>query len=113
MAASHTFVVDKGETWVKTISATIDGSAVNHTGYTVEMDVRSDFNSSSELLTLTAGNGRVSINGSGNIVLTLAASVTSSLSFERGVYDLKVTSPGGTVNYYLRGPFVVARTVTR
>lgn len=113
MAADHTFTVDKGETWVKTISATVDGTAVDHTGYTVEMDVRSDFNSTSELLTLTTGNSRVSINGSGNIVLTLASSITASLTFERGVYDLKVTSPGGTVNYYLRGQFIVNRTVTR
>lgn len=113
MAGPHNFVVKKGETWNRTVSASVSSSAVDHTGYTVEMDVRASPVSSSELLTLTLANSRVTINGSGNIQLALTAAETAALTFDRGFYDLKVTSPGGTVNYYLEGQFIVEPSVTR
>lgn len=114
MAGNHNFIIEKGESWSTTIAASdADGSHIDHTGYTVEMDIRDSYDSASELLALTAGNGRVSITGGGDIGLTVASSDTSSLSFDRGIYDLKVTSPGGTTSFYLRGNVIVQKSVTR
>jgi hypothetical protein len=112
MPASHNLIVRKGETWSCVISATLNGSAVSHTGYTVAMDVRKSDESSSTLLQFTQGNGRVSINGSGDIVLALSSSETAALSFDYGVYDLKVTSSGGSTLFYLEGNFIVKENVT-
>ena len=112
-AASHNFTIEKGASWSAAVSATVSGTAVNHTGYTVEMDVRPNAASDTVLLALTAGNGRVSIDGSGNIGLSLTDEETAVLTFEYGEYDVRVTSPGGTSNFYLRGKVRVVPSVTR
>lgn len=111
-AGIHNITIEKGASWNSTVGATVSGTAVNHTSYTVEMDVRENPNSSTTLYTLSTGNSRVSIAGTA-INLALTAAETSAVSFESGDYDLKVTSPGGTVNYYLRGKFRVIPTVSR
>lgn len=112
-AGSHDFEVETGSTWTRTISAVDnDSNAIDHTGYTVVMDVRVNSDSTSEFITLTAGNGRVSINGDGDIVLTISAADTADLTPGDYVYDLKVTDTSSSVQYYLRGNFKVIDAVT-
>jgi hypothetical protein len=111
MAAGHSFLVYKGETWSAMISASLNGSAIDHTGYTIEMDVRTSPDSPDTLLTFTDANNRVNVVA-GNIVLSLSSSESAALSFDRGVYDLRVDN-GSTVNYYLKGSFVAEKSVTR
>jgi hypothetical protein len=112
MAGSHNFTIERGATWNATVGATVNGSEVNHSGYTVEMDVRETPLSSTTLYTLTTANSRITVSGTA-INLALTAAETAAIGFESGDYDLKVTSPGGTVNYYLRGKFRVIPTVSR
>jgi hypothetical protein len=111
VAASHTFSVEKGAdvSWLLSASNP-SGVHVDHTGYTVNMHVKDSFDSSSSLLDLTTGNGRVTINGSGDIVFTLSSALTSTLSFDRGVYTIKITDGGGLNNFYLTGNFLVRKT---
>ena len=109
----HNFIVHKGATFSTTLAVSVSGTSIDHTGYTVEMDVRENPSSTSELLTFTLANSRVTIDGSGNINLVLTDDETAALTFDRGFYDLKVTSPGGVSNFYLEGQFIVKPSVTR
>lgn len=112
-AAYNDFIIESGSTWSVTLSASdVSGSVINHTGYSVSMDIRNSPDSTSSLLSLTQANGRVAINGSGSIVLSLASSDTSALTFRTGVYDLKVATAGGNTSYYLRGKVNIIKSVT-
>lgn len=97
---------------MQTVGLTVNGTAVNHSGYTVDMDIRDPANSDVRLFHLTTGNGRIIVSGTA-ITLSVAATATQTMPFEQGDYDLKVTSPSGVVDFYLRGKVRVLQTVSR
>ena len=76
------------------------------------MQVRRLVSSSSTLIELTTTNGRISLNSSGEIALSISASDTASLA-ESGVYDLEIIASDGTVERVVEGNFYLDLEVTR
>ena len=115
-AGFHHFIIEQGATFSKTLTLRgSDNALTNLTGYTTaEMDLRSDEDSSSEVLTLTVANGRVAFGGSaGTVTLTITASDTASMSASDGVYDLIIGNSAGVKFKILEGTYSVRRGVSR
>ena len=78
------------------------------------MQVRKFVDSTSILVELSTTNGRIVINGAlGQVNLTLTASETAGLTpADSYLYDLNLTSPGGSVYKILQGSFILNASVT-
>jgi hypothetical protein len=115
-AGVYNIVIERGATFRKVFTYKIDNVAVNLTGYTARMKIRSKpLNVASELLSLTTpeGVGGIVLGGSaGTIVVTLDDNTTADLSWSRGVYDLELVSAGGDVKRLLEGSVIVRPEVT-
>ena len=87
---------------------------VNLTGYTARMQVRSTYDATSTILSLTSGSG-ITLGGSaGTIAITASATVTAALTAPwAGVWDLELVSGGGVVTRLLEGAASVSPEVTR
>jgi hypothetical protein len=115
-AGFHHFIIEQGATFSKTLTLRgSDNALTDLTGYTTgEMDLRSDEESSSEVLTLTVDNGRIAFGGSaGTVTLTIPSSVTASMSASDGVYDLVIGNSAGNKYRILEGTYSVRRGVSR
>lgn len=115
-AGFYHFVIEQGATFGKTLTLKDSSDAlINLTGYTAaEMDLRYNKDDTSEILTLTNSNSRITLGGAaGTIVLSISASDTANLSVGDGVYDLKITSGSGDVFRILEGTFSVRGSVSR
>ena len=90
------------------------GTAVNLTGYTARMQVRSTYDSSTTILSLTNGSGITLGGAAGTIAITASATVTAALTAPwSGVWDLELVSGGGEVTRLLEGAASVSPEVTR
>lgn len=92
--------------------------AINLTGYTARLQIRSDTDSSTTLLELTTENGRITLNDptAGVIQLYVSAADTAALTFNTGVYDLELQhiSSGRTiVENIVYGNVSLRKNVTR
>jgi len=84
------------------------------TGYTADMQIRQTITSSTILYEASTGNGAIVMGGTaGTITLTIPAATTAAFTWNRGVYDLNLTSPGGVVTRLLQGYAIVSPEVTR
>ena len=85
------------------------------TGYpSAEMDLRTDPEQASTVLTLTTANSRIALGGTaGTVTLTLTATETNSLTAGDGYYDLEITNSAGFVTRLLEGTYSVRRNVSR
>jgi hypothetical protein len=93
-----------------TASATIDLSTYS----SGRMQIRESTESSSYVIELTTGNGRLSLDQSDpNITLTLSNTETASLDFDHAVFDLEIVASGGEVTKILRGNVKLIREVTK
>ena len=90
------------------------GAAINLTGYTARMQVRSAYDATSTILSLTSSSG-ITLGGSaGTIAITASATVTAALTAPwSGVWDLELVSGGGVVTRLLEGAATVSPEVTR
>ncbi len=109
------FIIEQGATFKHTLTLKDSAdSLINLTGFSAEMDLRRNQDDSSEVLTLTVANNRVTMGGSnGTIVLEISASDTSSMAVGDGVYDLKLTDSNAKVDRILEGTFSVRGSVSR
>ncbi len=72
------------------------GVPINITGYTVEMDIKTNAASTTPLATLSSTTGDFNIVGaSGEIQFTFTSDVTAAFTFTRAVYDLFLIAGGG------------------
>jgi hypothetical protein len=90
------------------------GAAINLTGYTARMQVRSAYDATSTILSLTSSSG-ITLGGvAGTIEITASATVTAVLTAPwAGVWDLELVSGGGVVTRLLEGAATVSPEVTR
>ena len=65
------------------------------------------------LLELTTENQGLVFGGAGTITRTVSAPETAAFSWTKGVYDLEVEYPDGTVHRYFEGSVTVSPEVTR
>lgn len=90
-----------------------DGTAVDLTGASAELDIRDKPDSSQELFTATTDNGYITISGN-TITITIPSTITADFAWKRGIYDLLITMPDGqTIKPILRGSVEVLQGVTR
>ena len=115
VVASQDLAIPQGATWSQVINwkTGSPAAAVNTTGYTARMQLRTSHSASSASLELTTTNGRISLNSSGVITLSLTATQTAALAAGRYVYDLELVSSGGQVTRLLEGVVAVSSEVTR
>ena len=90
------------------------GAAINLTGYTARMQVRSAYDATSTILSLTSASGITLGGAAGTIAITASATVTAALTAPwAGVWDLELVSGGGVVTRLLEGAATVSPEVTR
>jgi tRNA threonylcarbamoyladenosine modification (KEOPS) complex Pcc1 subunit len=115
-AGLYTLTIEQGAT-LSLVLTYRDSSAnlVNLTGYTARMALRSTFDATSTILSLTTENSRISLGGSaGTITLTVAAADTAALTApQSGVYDLELVSGSAVVTRLIQGTFNVTPEATR
>ena len=114
-AGNYSLTVEQGATLSLVITYKDSaGSAINLTGFTARMALRSDIEDSSAVLTLTTENGRIALGGgAGTVTLTVSAADTAGLTAGNGVYDLELISSGGVVTRLIEGSYSIVREVTR
>jgi len=113
-ATTYDLLIEQGATFSQLITYEEAGVAINLTGYTARMQVRSTLESASTVVELTTANGRIALGGAaGTITLTISATDTAALTSGRGVYDLELVSGGGIVTRLLQGVATISRNVTR
>lgn len=111
-AGQWNFTADQGATLSKVLTYTDDaGTPINLTGYSARMMLRDRVSSSTVVLELTTGNGRIALGGvAGTVTLDVAASdMTMSGTY---VYDLELVQ-GVTVERLVMGEIVIRPEVTR
>ena len=114
-AGIYNIICDQGATFVRQLTWNdSNGSAVNLSGYTARMDVRSSIDAAgAAVLSLTTTNGRIVLGGTaGTINLTAEATATQVVESGNYVYDLELVS-GSTITRLVQGSFVVRGEVTR
>ncbi len=86
---------------------------VDLTGAKARMQVR-DAPGGAVLLELSSDSGGgLVIQATGTILREVSAPDTAALTWTKGVYDLEVEYPDGTVHRYFEGPVTVSLEVTR
>lgn len=88
--------------------------AVDLTGCTARMQIRSDIASATPLVTLTTENGGIALGGvAGTIEIIITAAATAAFTWTTGVYDLEVVLANGDVRRLVYGAVSVSPEVTR
>ena len=110
-AGTYNFTLEQGSTFSRQITVQENGTALNLTGYTARMQMRSTHDSSTIALTYTTTIASPASNG----IVNLSATATQSAAIEEGiyVYDLEIESSGGVVTRLMEGKVTVTPEVTR
>lgn len=123
-AGRFDFICEKGASFSYSLTWKDEsGSAVNLTGYTARMHVRSSYEDPEAAVILTTENGGISITANtGRLALSLNPSTTESIPgfnatgtppTSNYVYDLELVAPNGAITRLLQGRFRVVEEVTR
>jgi len=110
-AGKHNFTLEQGATFDRQITVQENNQALNLTGYSVRMQMRSTHDSSTIALTFTTTVASPATEGKINLIAT----ATDTAAIEEGiyVYDLEIESSGGNVTRLLEGQVTVSPEVTR
>jgi len=110
MAIISNLTVDQGSTFSASIDITdTENNLLNLTGYTVAGQIRKTYDSS----TAVDFTGSVSNAVLGEVTISLTATQTNALIAGRYVYDVEITSAGGTVTRVIEGQVEVTPGVTQ
>ena len=109
----YDIVCPQGATFDRTFTYSVGGSAVDLTGYTAALQVRSGFDAGTALISLSTGGSGLVLGGTaGTITATISAAVTGAVDAGSYAYDLELYQ-GATVTRLLQGAFTVTGGVTR
>ena len=114
-AGIYNIIADQGATFTRQLTWNdSSGSAVDLTGYTARMQVRTSIDAAgAATLSLTTENGRIVLGGTaGTIMLSAEATATQAVTAGSYVYDLELVS-GSTVTRLVQGSFTLRGEVTR
>ena len=109
-AGTYNFVLDQGATFTRQLTVKENGSAMNLTGYSVASKMRSTHDTSTVAGTFTC---TISNASGGIITISMTSSTTAAIEEGMYVYDLEITSSGGTVTRLMEGSITVNPEVTR
>jgi hypothetical protein len=107
LPAKHNFRAWKGTTWTASVTYYSDEgtTAVNLTGFTVQMIFRLP-NTPTPVLTLSTP-GDIVVNSSGVITVKMTDEVNAGLTWNAANYELKVTNTAGDTDVILYGTFQI------
>tara|TARA_Y100000385_G_C13007805_1_gene600259 strand:- start:876 stop:1208 length:333 start_codon:yes stop_codon:yes gene_type:complete len=109
MAVKANIVIDQGTDFSALIDVETATDAVfDLTGYSVAAQMRKSYTSSSATDFGCSHNGVL-----GQISITLSSTVTDSLSPGRYLYDIEITSAGGSKSRVVQGTATVTAGITR
>ena len=114
LAGNYNFTIDQGAHFERVITVrNPDDSLYDLTNYTARMQIRTEIDSTSALITLTTENGKITLGDEdGTITLVLLASETADLETD-GVYDIEIIDPDNKVYRVLKGKIRLELEVTR
>jgi hypothetical protein len=109
MAIKANLVIDQGSSFSATIDvANGDGTVFNLTGYTVAAQMRKNYTSSVAVTFSSTHNGV-----GGGITLSLLPAQTATIEPGRYLYDVEITSSGGSITRVVEGMVTVTPGMTR
>lgn len=106
------WVLRRGEDWSRTIICYADEAHTTRrdlTGYTATAEVRSTPEDAAVLLTLDTAI----VGALGEVIVSCSHAAADITTWQNGVMDVKLTAPGGAVEYLPTLPFKIDPTVTR
>ena len=110
MAIVSNLTVDQGSTFSASIDITdTEDNILVLTGYTVAGQIRKTYDSS----TAVSFSASVSNASTGEVTISLTPAQTNALVAGRYVYDVEITSAGGTVTRVIEGQLEVTPGVTQ
>jgi len=115
-AGAHDIIMEQGSTFNRTFTLKDDDEVViDISGYRADMQIRNDKEAVTTILVCsTAGSYlTIPVGTDGVIELSVPASVTSTLDFDIGVYDLETSTSAGVVVRLLEGNCTLSKEVTR
>ena len=110
-AGKHNFTLEQGSTFNREITVQENSQALNLTGYSARMQMRSTHDSSTIALTFTTTIASPATQGKINLIAT--ATQTAAVEEAIYVYDLEIESSAGNVTRILEGQVTVTPEVTR
>lgn len=100
----------RNDSWAQTFAITANDVAVDLSGSTILIQVRTKPTSTDVVLSLVTGTS-ITIGGVGKNEITLNKIV--DIPAGNYVYDMNVTFPSGLVKTYIWGTFLVQEDITR
>jgi hypothetical protein len=114
LADNYQISIDQGATYSLALTyKDSNGTAINLTGYTAAMQIRTSYESSSTVVSLTSSSGIVITAATGLLTINITSTQTAALTPGTYVYDLEITSGAGVVTRLIQGSVMVSAEVTR
>ena len=114
MADNYKISIDQGATYSLALTYKDSaGAAINLTNYTAAMQIRSSYESTTTVLSLTSSAGIVITAATGLLTITITSTQTAALTPGTYVYDLEITSASNVVTRLIQGSVIVSAEVTR
>lgn len=109
MAIKANLVIDQGTTFSAVIDvADANGANFDLTGYVVAAQMRKNYTSTAATTFIATHSGAL-----GQITLALTAATTADVEPGRYLYDVEITSPGGSITRVVEGIVTVTPGITR
>jgi hypothetical protein len=113
-AVTYNTTIDQGADWFITfIYENPNGTAVNITGYTAALQIRTSPLAKTTVLSLTNGNGITITGATGTLAVHATAAQTTTITNGKYAYDLEITSTSNVVTRLVQGTVEVSAQVTR
>ena len=103
----------QGQTWDTEIVWESDGTAVDLTGWTARMMLRTTTEAASPTVSLSTATSTMTALSNGTIGLSYSAISSAAITAATYLYDLEVVNPSGNVRRLMQGRAVVSREITR
>lgn len=115
MATKLDLQMDQGATFEHQLTwKTESGTAIDLTGYTARMQVRTKVSATETIFDLTTENGFLELGGvAGTIIIKINNTMSSAVDELRGVYDLELVSGAGFITRLVQGKLTIDPEVTR
>lgn len=106
--------VTLGDTLNLLMTYKADDVPVDITGWSANMQVKTTATATTNILSLTTGNGRIILgDDAGTIQLLVDSTTMAALSVGKYVYDLELISGSGIKTTIIKGGFTINQDVTR
>lgn len=103
----------QGQTWDNEFIYEADGAAVNLTGYSARMMLRTTAEAASPTVSLSTATNTMTALSNGTIGLSYSAISSAAITAATYLYDLELVNPSGAVRRLMEGKAIVTREITR